>query len=236
MRSKFFLILLLFAIQSRSQNVINVNNAATGDNPFRNMSVGGNLIKSDKYIKVVEGTPFFNDNYLPGTLTVLHGRHYGSIQLKLNLLDNEVYYLNDKGQELLATTPLSNITITNNTVGITFQFDYFPRPEPGYNNLPWGWMELLETGKQITLYKKHTKELAELKPYGSATYEQRIATVYAYFVVYQKQMHAIKSFEDLIALMPSQSADLQNFIKQNKLKFKQEKDIERLTIFINDGN
>jgi hypothetical protein len=169
-------------------------------------------------VRVVDGSPYFDTTWMTASITSANGGFIKKAIVKLNLLDNEVYYRDPGGKEMIATTPLKNMVLTNPRTGETWQFDFFPRPDKAHADLPSGWLEMLYAAKQATLYKYYQKKLQEYKPYGSAVTEQRITTTIKYHLVYQNQMHEIRKPEDLLQIAPDKSAQLQTALATTKGK------------------
>src|SRR6202012_5593899 len=62
--------------------------------------LGGTIFPNVKYVRFIEGSPFFSDEWMRGVLVMSPGKVYTSLQLKLNLLDNEVHYEDADGQDM----------------------------------------------------------------------------------------------------------------------------------------
>src|SRR5215813_8777887 len=92
-------LLLLSASLVNAQRVIDVSK--TDQSPFRGLFyvVGGNPFSMVKYAKVTEGSPFFKDDWMKGSVIVKSGEQYDNQLLRLDLISNELHYLDSMGQE-----------------------------------------------------------------------------------------------------------------------------------------
>src|SRR5690242_18272578 len=61
--------------------------------------VGGTPFSMAKYANVTEGSPYFNDEWMKGVVIIKSGDQYGNQLLKLDLISNELHYLDSMGQE-----------------------------------------------------------------------------------------------------------------------------------------
>src|SRR5688572_15560448 len=170
----------LLCFKAASQKTIDVDK-----DPDRALNylytVGGTPFITAKFARVVEGSPFFNEQMMRGAIILSEGKEYKNILLRLNLLESQVNYLNEKEVELIASTPVRELvlwdTIHNKDHRFIFS-DYIKtadKPEKDF-------YELLQAGK-AELYKQYKKRILENKPYGSATIEQSIQTNLRYYVL-----------------------------------------------------
>lgn len=196
--------------------------AMQGINPFL---VGGQQVNTVKYSRLVEGSPFFWDEYQSATIGTKKGEKYTGIKVKLNLTDQELYYMDDKGKELVLTSPVDYVTVSNPNIPATVQFEFFPKAAEGQ---PWGWIQLLAKGTQTVLYKRQWKTMEETTPYGSATKEQKILDHYQYYALSNGTWIKLKKMEDVADINPEKKEEVLALIKSNKLKSKDDNDWAKL--------
>jgi hypothetical protein len=202
-------------------------------NPNYFYTVSGEPVGLPKYVKVVEGSAFFISDWLTGRVMLVAGKEYGPMQLKLDLLKNELYYLDPSGREMIATTPLQRIILIDTTKNLYYIFinsDALPATNPEAER---GWYQLMNNGK-ATVYKKLTKVITETKPYGSATTEQIIHTSSRYFILYNNQLIRIKKFRDLADILSDKKTEVLSFITSNKLNGKSDEDYNSVVSYYND--
>jgi hypothetical protein len=83
------------------------------------------------------------------------------------------------------------------------------------------WFLVLEKGA-ATLLKEVSKKIKEIKPYGSATTEQRIETQYKYYILSNNNLVQTKKLRLLTETLPERRKELEQFISHNHLQEKNE--------------
>ena len=202
---------------SHSQKVVDVDKEPAGSATVFNYmyTVAGTPFVNAKFSRVVEGSPFFNEQMMKGAIILSEGKEYRHVLTRINLLDFQVNYIGDKQIELVASTPIREVVLWDTIYNKDYRFisynyiDAAEKPEKGF-------YELLQAGK-TELYKQHKKQMLESKPYGSATVEQRIQTETFYFVLKDKQWKRIKKLKDLTALLYDKATDITKYISDNKI-------------------
>ena len=234
MRSLLVSLVFLISTAMYAQRVIDVTKEdANLLNPNYFYTVSGEPVGLPKYVKVVEGSAFFNSDWLKGRVMLVGGKEYGPMQLKLDLLKNELYYLDPNGKEMIATTPLQRVILIDTIHNLHYIFMNsfaIPATSPDAEN---GWYQLMNNGR-ASIYKKLTKVITETKPYGSATTEQIIRTSSRYFILYNNQLVRIKKFKDLPDILTDKKAEVQTFINNNKLTGKTDEDYNMVVSYYND--
>ncbi len=82
----------------------------TGPNAFWADMSGRPLYLQENY--VAEGSPYFLDKYYFAEVTMVNGKVYKDIQVKVNILDNQVLYLTDDDKEMVSTSAIKRITLS----------------------------------------------------------------------------------------------------------------------------
>lgn len=178
-------------------------------------TVAGVPFVNAKFARVVEGTPFFNEQMMKGAIILSEGKECKDILVRINLLESQVNYIGDKHVEMIASTPIREVVLWDTINDTDHRFVYFDyidaieKPEKDF-------YELLQAGK-AELYKQHKKKLLESKPYGSATIEQRISTEVKYFVLKTRQWTRVKKLRDLTGLLNDKTKEISKFITDNKI-------------------
>jgi len=183
----------------------------------------------NKYTKVTEGSPFFSDDWLKGKFISTDGKIYDNLSLKLDLLENDIYYLNDQTQELILKTPVSKIILSNLVTGQSFTFI---KTDELCQTTPKTWFQVLDTGKACLL-KSQPKQITEHKPYGSSVLEEKITSSVYYFLLYNQDCFTIKSAGELWEKLNDQ---IPGFSEKTKVKGpvkKSEEELIRLTAEFN---
>ncbi|MBL7739985.1 MAG: hypothetical protein JNK14_12270 [Chitinophagaceae bacterium] len=194
-------------------------------------SVGGEPVSRAKYVRVVAGTPYFSEHFMKGKLAMGDGRMYDSLQLKLDMVDHTLLFIGKDGSELVATTSVKGVTLTDSLTGRQHHFihsSYLPLAK----NMDKGWYEILASGHAI-LYKYIRKEIKENKPYGSATTEQTIEHTGEYYVFHQNNFRRVKKIKELPEILAGKKEELSNYAGQKKWTGKSDEDYAELVTFFN---
>jgi hypothetical protein len=193
-----------------AQQVVDVSkqDVQVGANMF--YSVGGEPFVNVKFVNLVEGSPYFKDEWLKGIVVDKTNHEYKGISIKIDLLDNYVHYLDEKEKELLVTTPIKEIVLTDAS-GNNYRFIHSSSFENCTNATKNSWYLWLSTGT-VSLYKSFKKALSEMRPYGSATTEQRIKTTEKYVVLYNNAFLEVKKIKDVPSILTNKKAELEAFL------------------------
>ncbi len=183
-------------------------------------TVNGVPFSNYKYVKLVEGSPYFNDSFMRGRIIMSKGSIYDSIAVRIDLLENALHYLDKEGNEMVATSPVKSILLSDSITGNKYQFDHSlymeldPIPTPV-------WYQLLDSGRVI-LYKKYVKTINEEKPYNSAILEQKMVTSYTYALKVNNVLFPVKKLKDLPNLLQDKRQELTTFIQIKSLSGRSE--------------
>jgi hypothetical protein len=196
---------------STAQKVIDVskNPAFVGSDVF--FSVGGQPFVTVKFVNLVEGSPYFKDEWLQSQIVMPDGTQYRGVSVKLDLVDQELHYLNLKKEEMITTVPIREIMIMD-TAGKTYGFIHSSFMPQAAKPIKPGWYLVL-SNDATPLYKMFTKVVSENKPYGSATVEQRMRTTETYIVYALDGYHEIKKIKDAPSAFPEKKSELETFLK-----------------------
>ena len=221
MRHALILFTILLASKTYSQTIDVDKN--TGPLPSRAFySTGGFPLSSFKYTKVTSGSAYLSDTWMKGALATADSVQYANVRLKLDLLENSIVYMNEKGEEMVCVTPIIKLTLRDTVSGKTYLFvNATVIPGGGNDKI---WYEVLTSGK-ATLYKQYYKEMTETKAYGSSITEQMIRTTERYFIGVNNSVIRIKKPADMVEQLPAKAQkEVSDYIQKNKLNGKKESD------------
>jgi len=145
---KRFIVILLCSstISLQAQKTVDVaegNGSAMSPSFFT--VINGEPVVFAKFAKIVDGTPYFSDEWMKGTIVLNGDRQFTGVYLKLDLYDDEVHYRDLKGNELVAVTPIKKLILFDSSSQLVFNFingDYI-----NANSHLKGWFQLLTEGK-----------------------------------------------------------------------------------------
>jgi len=223
---------LLFICLGSSSQTIDVDKtdkrSAAVNNLFTN---SGTPYIDAKFVRLVSGSPFFNEKMMRGIIISSDGTEYRNIIIRLNLFESQVNFLNEKKEELIVAIPLRQVTLldTVNNKNYNFIFsDYIAttgKPEKGF-------YQILQKG-QAGLYAQHKKVLKETRPFNSATYEQSIETYSTYFVLLGDQWKKINKIKELPSVLSDKKNEVQEFINTKGLSGYKQGDVEAVILYYN---
>jgi len=180
-------------------------------------AVGGEPIVMAKFVKLVEGTYYFKDDWMKGIIVMPNGQEHKNFSVKLDLYNNHVHYLDEKAGELIANNLIREVILIDEAFGINYRFIH-SSALGNIIGIKEGWYQWLHSGKSASLYKFFNKKLTETKPYGSATFEQSISTIPQYLVLHNNSLLEIKKPKDAPSVLANKKAELEIFLKSKDSK------------------
>ena len=231
MRSLIFCYLLFICLPSFSQT-IDVDKAEKRSPVVNNLLTdAGTPFIEAKFVSLVSGSPFFNEKMMRGLLVSANGTEYRNILIRLNLLESQVNYLNDKNEELIVAVRMREVTLLDSVTKKNYHFinsDYIKttdKPEKGFYHL-------IQKGK-AELYTQYRKTIKETRKFNAATYDQSIETDLIFFVLLDGQWKKINKIKDLPGILNDKKTEVEAYIKSKGFsKYKQD-DVEAVIIYYN---
>ena len=231
-----YILSILFLLQAlavccQQNKVVDVGKEIVNVSPARFFTVGGEPVSNAKYIRVVEGTPYFNEAWMKGSLDLSDGHGYENLWLKIDLTDNSLLYLDADGKEMIATSVIKNVTLIDSVTGKKYIFVHSSFINCTGKIKP-GWYQRIVPGR-ASVYKHYAKIINETKPYGSATYEQTIVTATNYFLLADSLFLPIKKFKALPGMLKNKKDELNQYISNINLSGKTDADYAELVLYYN---
>jgi hypothetical protein len=156
-----------------------------------------------------EGNPFFKTEWMKAAAALPNGRLSTYFPARINLLKGQIHYLNEKGAEFIATSPMLELFLTDTTTGATY---HFVKGEKTDRKNKDAWYQVLVVDS-VTLYKVISKTLEEHTAYGTNVPKKKVLTIERYMVQQGNKAFVIKKPKELFALYPTQKEKLSAFIK-----------------------
>jgi hypothetical protein len=202
----FFAILLLASIKSFSQH-------SSTPAPFSNSmgtvetftTTDGRPFFPKTYVDV-NGSPNMFDDWKTATIYLNNGRVLKNIRTNFNLVTNDLLYLDEKEQTMVAnTTVIKSIEVADRTF----------IPTEAKNS----YVEVLSSQGKATLVRHTKKVIMETKPFNSATVQKDFRTKEDILVSVDGSTTEIKSAGDLYDVL-GHADQLKEYAKKEKLKQK----------------
>lgn len=199
-------------------------------NPFMTDANSRPLFIPTNY--VADGSPYLFEEYQLAEITLENGKTYPYIRAKFNLIEKELIYMDDKGQEMVATSPVKSIRFFNSVNNGNLQGEMrLESPGKALNVKENPTYMVLADGKAKFL-KLISVSFSDQKKYGDANITRtfrRKETNYAYLPGKQPELQKIeKGKSDVIALFGDKIAEMTSFIEKNQLKCKSDEDLVRI--------
>ncbi len=220
--------LLLICQKANSQTSINVDDTAMRNNTTFFNTVDGIPVLNPKYTRIVEGSLYEPANFTKALVFIKNNKRAFTVEARIDVIDERLHYLDEKRQEKYADSPIDEVQFfeAEKKIGV-FSFGI-----PGCGPAAKGWYEVLEKGK-ISLHRKIIKNVSEVKPYGSATTEQKVITTYSYWMSNGSSCKQVKKIGDLQAELIQANPAMQQKIPQRKLSDKKVEDWSELVKIFN---
>lgn len=193
---------------------------------IKHAPLDGNVEKPVDY-KYVQGSCYFNEDFIDGRMTLNTSQTFEG-PIRYDIFADQIEFKN-QANEIFT---VQNQSVIRTVYLDSLRFSYF---EPGeFANMK-GFYELLVLGN-YSLYKKYqillkNPEAAGPGKYSSAAMFIPLDSKY-YIMDTDANFREITNKKDL--LLPGRDTDeLEKFIKTNKIKTKEEKDLIRFTEFLN---
>lgn len=212
MKKYFLIAACLFSLGSSAQKRIDVDKTeGLPQNVF--YSVGGEPFVNVKFVRLKSGSPYFKEEWMKGNGISATGSVYKAGVLRLDLVDNQVHYLDAEGKEMIATSPLKELILTDTVFNHTYHFVHSSLFQAG-SDARQGWYLVLSAGK-VGMYQFFSKVVSETTPYGSATTEQNIVTRDEFYLLHNNTLQQVKKPKDLPAILTDKKTELEEILKNN---------------------
>lgn len=226
MRKIFPLFLVLFSTSSTyaqlqgADSQANINSLSGGEGMFRSF---------DNRFKGVEGSPLLFEKYLSGKILLASGSSVGQKKINYDAYTQELIIEKESKEFLIDSRLVKEFHLYKD--GDTLFFEKFTN-EKGkvvfYQNLGNGKINLYK------LYSKTVQQPTNSGAYSSGkTYSQFEPSNTFYFQTSSGASQVIKNKKSVVALFPSQKENIETFIKDNTINFKEEADLIKLFSYIN---
>jgi hypothetical protein len=202
----FFFVLIIASIEGYSQHP---NSPAPYSNAMGTVetfaTADGRPFFPKQYVDV-NGSPNMFDDWAPATIHLNNGRVIKDIKTNFNLVSNELLYVDEKGQTMVASPTVIKLVEVADRKFI---------PTEAKNS----YVEILSTQGKATLLRHTKKVIIETKAFNSATIQKDFRTKEDVVISVDGNVTGIRSANDLYDALGSPD-QLKEFAKKEKLKQK----------------
>lgn len=182
--------------------------------------IQGRVITEQSFTDVI-GSPFFNNDFVNGNVILTNGNKFQSVPLKYSSYNDELFFKNPKDGSLLSfVIPVKSFELMGQTYVNGF---------PAIDNFTENSFYQLIADKKVKLLLKNYKTILENKPYNSATTEKRFEENKVYYILKEGKIQRFKpSKKDLLETFNDKSAEIDAFLKKEKVDFKSDNDLSKV--------
>lgn len=192
----------------------------------------GRPLLEKKYIDV-EGNPYLTDNWVSGIVTLASGEIYKDVQLKYDLVKDELLFQNSKGESMSFMKPVNKFTLFGlpGNESKVLQFSNGFKAVEGATAETF--YQVLAVG-ETPLLKRIFKVVTETKSFNSASAVKTFDQVQILFLVKNGVPVKIrKDKKSVLEALGDRDQLMEEYIKANKLNLKSEQGLVELVTYYN---
>ena len=208
--------------------------AGAQQNPFMNDAVGRPLYLQTNY--TAEGSPYLYENYRPAEITTTNNRVYKDVNVKINLAENIVQFINDRGEELVATIPIKQIRLLglNSTGGL--QELVFLSLNKSINTPNDSVYQVLDSGR-VSLLAHVRVNYRDEKRYGQAGITRIFKTSYTYYIWRDGKKERLERNKDaVLQALADKRTEVEAYVRKESLGYRSENDLAKIFRFYNSSH
>jgi hypothetical protein len=197
---------------------------------------GADNLKREIPYSTINGTPFWNSDFMDAMIYLTDGRSYGPCAVKLNLASNDVNFLNGSGEELTAQPGIINKIVFHAPGNPTFIITVFRNDidlinvYPKYKNY---YVQELNQG-DVQLLRLSRKSINETDSLFGTKKRYSFVLEQAYFLRMNSRIYFLRKLHGTeIRPILRLSNDQQNWIATNSLNLSREKDVLATLDYLN---
>lgn len=194
---------------------------------FLLQDINGRPLKQGQY-EDVQGSPFFNDEYTIGRVMLSNGNIYEGVPIRFDLVTDALMFKSEKGEELEFTQPVTGFSMLDGKY--IFKNGY--EPVDNYSSTSF-YQVLTESETKASLLKNIDKLVRTEKAYGTANINKNIIEYSNYYIANSGKLMKVKNEKDLLEALANHGNELKGYIKEQKLKLKNEGDMVQLVKYYN---
>lgn len=207
-----------------------VQSGFSGLKSFYNV-VNSEPITAPNNPRQIDGTPYFNDTWMKGIITLSDGKSYSGQKLRLDLLSNKVHFVGPDGREQVCAQLVDRLILLDTVTDQVYSFVHSSALPVHPDLRDFAWLEALAQGN-ARFFKYQKKELTESAAYASTPVD-KIKTQVRYYILFDNKLQRVSSIRDVQQVLSSGSKEVEEYIRKNKPSWKDETDIIALVSYFN---
>lgn len=173
---------------------------------------------------LMDGSPFFDTSYCDGSITLLNGKTYHGLQLKLNLEQQKVIFNTSNGNAFVLSQPVSRLELSCNgqAKNVVFRSGFGVIDKQHETSL----YQVLDSGK-VLLLKYVEIRYKDSKAYNSndVSRSYRQLPFYYLWIPGKDLIKVPEAQNDLLNLLQDKRKQLTDVIDKGRLKLRKESDL-----------
>ena len=227
MKNMLIVFFILFNLTLSAQSDYQISNQLDF---FRSNKIAKGEIKRTLTEADIEGSPYFNDDFINGNVYTTSKTMFTEIPLRLNIYNDEMEFKSPNGNIAAIATPeiIEKITIGNDIWVYT--------PYSAGKRVSRNFLRLIAKGK-VKLYVRPNVSFKDAVPpsgYKNAEPAQFKAQADTYYIRYgEEAAQLIENKKDLEKVFPDHKKEIAAFIKNNKINHRKEGKLKELVDYYN---
>jgi hypothetical protein len=169
----------------------------------------------------ITGSPFLNDEFINGKVTLTNGKKYENVALKYSAYKDELYFKNPKDNSLLSFVVAVKEFELSGLKYITGL--------PAVDNFTEKSFYVLLTNGKTKLLVKNYKTILQSKPYNSPTIEKKFEDYKSYYIFKDGIMKRFKpSKKEFMQIFAEKSSEIDSYLKKEEIDFKNNADLAKV--------
>ncbi len=179
----------------------------------------------------IKGHPYLFENWTEGAVKLSNGKSYTSVQLKYNLIRDELFFKDIKTDQLLAfVIPVVEFQLTDKVRASILYRNGFKAIDD--NTEKSYYQVLFDGGTQ--LLKRTSKKINEEKPFNSASTIKSFEVLNFYYISNNNTLIRIrKDKKSVLAALANQASTLEKYLQEKSLNLKNEDDLIKFIQYYN---
>ncbi len=178
----------------------------------------------------IEGSPYLNDDFIPGTIFTVQKLQFVDIPFRYNIYNDQLEFKTESGQ----IQAMANPEIIEKVKFGTYEMDYLPYTYS--KKIRKGFFIILKEGKASLYAKKNMnfKNAEEPGAYKEAEPAKFVSNPDDYFIrIGMEEAKLIGNKKDLLDIFPDHQKKIESFVKKNKIKTNKSESLIELVNYYN---
>jgi hypothetical protein len=226
-------LLIACYILTWSQNLSAQSNTPDSFNNLQSLSAGTSMFRTfDNRYKGMKGTPMLLENYVPARIIMLSGMKVKHDKVNFDSYNNELMVIQNGIESVVSMTLVSHFILEPTSADSVF----FEKVQDIDGRIRF--FQRIYSGRNLSFVKKHFKELVEPNNTGAYSAGRQYAELVpeeTYFLKIGKELKVFKNKKTFLQQLPGNQESAEQFIKSEKVDFKNDQSIMRLVEFLDKG-